>query len=115
MIKEREHPIVLSGLAYAYGKTGKRAKSRKALDRLLAHADQRVPPYFVAFAWAGLGNADEALNYLEQAHVERHPWLFYLKSEPAFDSLRSHARFADLLQRIFPQERAMAQSASRRT
>jgi TolB-like protein/Flp pilus assembly protein TadD len=115
MIKEREHPILLSGLAYAYGKTGKRAKSRKALDRLLAHADQRVPPYFVAFAWAGLGNADEALNYLEQAHVERHPWLFYLKSEPAFDSLRSHARFADLLQRIFPQERAMAQSASRRT
>ncbi|PYX97521.1 MAG: hypothetical protein DMG63_14300 [Acidobacteria bacterium] len=93
-----EHPILVSGLAYAYGKGGKRAAALKAIDRLQALARKiRVPPYFLAFAHAGVENSVAALDYLDRAKVERFAWLHYLKMDPVFDFLRSNARFDELM------------------
>ena len=93
-----EHPILVSGLAYAYGKGGKRAAALKAIDRLQALARKiRVPPYFLAFAHAGVENSAAALDYLDQAKVERFAWLHYLKMDPVFDFLRSNPRFDELI------------------
>jgi hypothetical protein len=42
----------------------------------------------------------EALDWLEKAVEERTPWLPELKMDPAWDGLRSHPRFIDLLKKI---------------
>jgi hypothetical protein len=48
----------------------------------------------------GLGENDQALNWLEKAYEERFNRLAYLRREPTWDPLRSDPRFADLLRRI---------------
>jgi hypothetical protein len=52
----------------------------------------------------GLEEKDEAFKWLEKAYQERSWWLIFIKMDPLLDSLRSDARFIDLLRRIgFPQ------------
>jgi tetratricopeptide (TPR) repeat protein len=59
----------------------------------------------IAQVYATLGEADEALGWLERAYEERDPLMIILKAHPAFDPLRSDPRFQDLLRRIgFPEE-----------
>jgi len=93
-----ENPILVSGLAYAYGKARRRAAASKTIDRLHALArNLRVPPYFQAYAHAGLENSTAAMEYLDQAKMERFAWLHYLKRDPVFDFLRSSPGFNELL------------------
>jgi len=102
----QEHFISLSGLAYAYGRAGKHAAAQRTVNRLHNIAKSaRVPPYFLAFAEAGLEHSDAVLAYLEQAYTERFPWLFYLKMDPVFDFLRMDAHFNDLVLRVQPGNR----------
>jgi predicted Zn-dependent protease len=109
--ESQEHPAGLSGLAYAQAKAGKHAAALATMERLhVAATSSRVPPYFLAFAEAGLERSEKVLEYLEQAYTERFGWLFYLKMEPAFDWLRMHPHFKDLMQRVQPTERAAARS-----
>ena len=49
--------------------------------------------------------ANPHLAWLERGYRERDPQMVLLKSNPAFDPLRSDPRFDDLLRRIgFPEE-----------
>ena len=48
----------------------------------------------------GLGEHDQALNWIDKAYEERFNRLAYLKREPVWDPLRSDPRFVDLLRRI---------------
>lgn len=94
-----ENPILVSGLAYVYGKTRKRAAALKTVDRLQALAHSvRVPPYFQAFAHAGMENSTAVLEFLDQAKSERFAWMHYLKMDPVFDFLRANPRFEELAQ-----------------
>ena len=55
-------------------------------------------------AYLGLGDKEQALRWLERAYDEQDPWLFWLKTWPPLDPLRSEARFQALLRRVnFPQ------------
>ena len=57
-------------------------------------------PFRLAYVHIGLGETDVAFDWLEKS-VEARDWqLGMLKVEPAFDGLRSDARFAALLQRV---------------
>jgi hypothetical protein len=53
-------------------------------------------------AWASglLGDYDRAFAFLERAYGERDFYLIFLNADPAFDSLRSDPRFADLVRRV---------------
>ena len=54
--------------------------------------------------YVGLDEKDEAFAWLEKAYQERSWWLVWIKMDPKVDSLRSDARFTDLMRRIgFPQ------------
>jgi hypothetical protein len=54
----------------------------------------------IAIIYAGLGDNDRALDWLEKAYQERSTGLLTLKVHPIFDGLRSDQRFRSLLRRI---------------
>ncbi len=91
-------------LGRVYAVSGKRAEARKVLDELNEVSKQiYVSPYNIALIYAGLGEKDQALAWLERAFAERSTWMPYLKVDPGLDSLRSEPRFQDLLRRMnFP-------------
>jgi hypothetical protein len=59
-----------------------------------------VDPIAVALAFAGMGDKDQSLAWLEKAYARRSNGLTSLKVDPAFDLLRGDQRFEDLLRRV---------------
>ncbi len=92
-------------LGHAYAAAGKTVEARKMLDELHVLAKKRyVLPYGFALIHTGLGEFDDALEWLERAYLDRNPWMVYLQVEPRLDPLRSDPRFQDLLRRMnFPE------------
>ena len=89
----------LALLAYAYAASGKRDEAQKTLDEFNGLAKQRyIPPMNFAIIYAGLGEKDQAFEWLEKAYKDRSgpP---YLKIDFPFNSLRSDPRFADFARR----------------
>lgn len=108
------HPACLAGLAYALGAAGKRAAARKVVAGLQTIAGKRfVSPYFQAFALASLQEEPTVISHLERAHTERFGWMLYLKTEPAFDPVRTDKRFLDLLKKVDPLEKSKAASSAK--
>jgi hypothetical protein len=70
---------------------------------LKARTPQYLPPASLAWAYAALGEKDQAFVWLEKAYAERSPDMALLQVDPPFDLLRSDPRFQDLLRRMhFP-------------
>jgi TolB-like protein/Tfp pilus assembly protein PilF len=92
---------VLSFLGFAHAAAGKRDEALKTLLELDERAKHSyVPPYHFAIVHAGLGQKDQAFEWLERAFEKHAVDLFTLKVEPMFDGLRSDPRFEDLLVRM---------------
>ena len=88
-------------LGHAYAVAGKTAEARKVLDDLHRLAEKRyVLPYGFALIHVGLGEHDEALEWLDKAYEDRNSWMPFLQGEPRLDPLRSDPRFQDLLRRM---------------
>lgn len=105
LIKAREfskdEPLTLAALGHVYAVSGKTADAQSMLNLLLQAAEKgNVRPYEIAKVYAGLGNADQAFEWLEKAFQDHSPWLLKLKSDPNFENLRSDQRFQSLIQRI---------------
>lgn len=62
--------------------------------------EKNVPAYVIAAWYARAGEKEAALEWLEKSYAAHEPYLVNLKSEFAFDSLRSDSRFKDLLRRV---------------
>ncbi len=92
---------ILAGFGYALARSNRHAEARQILIELQELRRGRyVQAVVVALVHVGLGEKDEAFFWLEKAYDERAQWLSEIKADPAFDSLRSDARFGDLLQRM---------------
>jgi hypothetical protein len=63
-------------------------------------ARREVSPFDLAVLHTGLGDATQALSWLERSYVERERWMVTLKVAPALDPLRGDPRFVDLLRRV---------------
>jgi hypothetical protein len=67
-------------------------------------AEDDIGIYEVALIHAGLGEKDQAFEWLERAYEERDKGLLFLRIDPPLDPLRSDPRFQDLLRRMnFPE------------
>jgi tetratricopeptide (TPR) repeat protein len=76
-------PVVLSSLGYMYAISGKRTAAQKIIDGLLATGKERyVSPYEIGVIYVGLGQADRAFEWFDQAVEQRSGWLSYLDVEP---------------------------------
>jgi hypothetical protein len=93
-------------------KSAARRRGRAAWSRLRGAKQQRAPrrgsraarggeyvqPTVFAIVYTGLGQHDRAFDWLERAAAERDGWLAESIFYPTYDALRSHPRYAPLLQ-----------------
>ena len=86
------------------GRLGRNADAERALaDLELKARRQYVSPILQGLVHAQLGRHERALDYLEQAHAERDPYVVFLNVSPWFDPLRPYPRFQRLHDRLkFP-------------
>lgn len=85
--------------------SGEKREAQKLFNELKELSTREyVTPYDMAILCAGLGERDQAFEYLDKAHEEHSPRLPYLRVEPIWDLLRDDPRFQDLLRRMnFPE------------
>jgi eukaryotic-like serine/threonine-protein kinase len=114
--KLNNSPLLLTSLASAYARAGRRADASRVLRRLGEMWDLKgeapawhnagslyVCPYEVAGVYAQLGENDQALDWLDKAYRNR-SCLYWIRQDPRFDSIRSDPRFQQLLAKMnFPQ------------
>src|ERR1041385_7150035 len=96
-----EFPLMDAALGLAYAVSGKKGLTAKMAEQFKAAAKKRyIPPTYFGMLFAGLGDRDTALTWLEKAFVERADGLTWLGVEPMLDELREDPRFQDLIKRI---------------
>jgi tetratricopeptide (TPR) repeat protein len=94
-------PPILSALGYAYALAGEIDQAQQILVELIeASSKKYVSAYDLALVNIGLGQKEKVFEMLSDAVKERCGWLVFLKTEPAFDSLRSDPRFRELIQTV---------------
>lgn len=98
-------PRVVALLGHAYAASGKRDEALKMLDQLKETAKQQyVPAYHFVILYAGLGDRDEAFQWLEKTYQDRTSRMTILQVDPFLDPLRSDLRFAGLVRRVGLQQ-----------
>ncbi len=91
----------LAILANAYAVSHQKSEAGKLLEQLKERSRQTyVQPSLMATIYLGLGEQDQAFDWLQKAYEDRSAGLVYLKIDPAFDSIRSDPRYIDLLRRV---------------
>jgi serine/threonine-protein kinase len=90
----------LAILAHALGAAGRRAEAEEILRELSRRAERDyVSPTSIAWAYAGLGEQESALDYLEKGTEARCPLALQLVN-PLLESLRPEPRFQRLWKRL---------------
>lgn len=96
-----EEPFYRAWLAYGYAVSGQPDKARDLINELKRLPKNKyVPPLDVAVIYAGLGEREQALRWLQRAHQEHAAYFPAINVDPVFDGLRSDAGFQDLVHRI---------------
>jgi serine/threonine-protein kinase len=116
-----EKAITLSGnregkpaLAHAYALAGRMDDARQILEEIKNdHTGRYIASPMIARVHLGLGELEEAMNWLEKGYEERSNWMSFLMVDPVWDPLRKHARFRTLLEKKVglaptPERRARA-------
>jgi serine/threonine-protein kinase len=108
-LAELQQALALSGnetsfkaeLGNASAVAAKKSEALAILHELLQMSTrQYVAPYNIALVYVGLGDKDEAFQWLDKAYDERSVRLINIAVHPRFASLRSDPRFAALVQKI---------------
>jgi tetratricopeptide (TPR) repeat protein len=106
-------PAMVAALAHVHGRAGNRGKALELIEQLKGmEAGPRgaFPTFGFIWAYAGLGDKDEAFAWLERAYAERRGRLSSILVEPLLEPLRADPRFADLVHRVGLPSRAVALS-----
>ena len=94
-------PLMDAALGLAYAVSGKKAETIKLAEAFKAAAKKRyIPPTYFGMLFAGLGDKDKTMLWLEKAYDDRADGLTWLNVEPMLDEVRSDPRFQDLIRRI---------------
>jgi len=100
------HPIAVAALGHCYALSGKPDDARSMLEVLLqafGETEDRsywVGPYWIAVVYAGLGESDNAIDWLERAYDERDGSLVFMNVDPSLESLHGSKRFQALVRRM---------------
>jgi tetratricopeptide (TPR) repeat protein len=97
--KDQKDALVLGALGHAFARGGQRQEALHVVDEL-KQMGSRVTPFGLIWAYAGLGDNDNAFALLEQAYGERRDRMVWLNVDPLLDPIRSDPRFDDLVRRV---------------
>jgi DNA-binding winged helix-turn-helix (wHTH) protein/TolB-like protein/lipoprotein NlpI len=90
----------LSDLGNTYALAGRTVEAKKLVKELEDLSRRRyVSPVSIARIYAGLGDRDLVLLWLQKAYADRADHLLTVGVDPSFDGVRSDARIADLVRR----------------
>jgi adenylate cyclase len=93
--------LFLSQLGQACALAGDAKRARQIIDEMHERsAREFVSPYHFAYVYAGLGEADAAIDCLERAFERRSGAIYGIKGSFLFRNLRDHPRFKSLLRRM---------------
>lgn len=97
-------PYLYGLLGYAKARSGNSQAARKMLADLMERSHREyVPAFSVALLDIGLGNREQALDWLEKAYQDRSTYMVYANIDPLLDSVRPDPRFKKLMERMaFP-------------
>lgn len=105
-IMEFRPPFFLGELAASYSAAGYADKAQEVIQELHALIENQAqgsPHYFLAMAYANLGEKDKAFELLEQSFELREVEMVWLKMDPLARPLHAEPRYQDLLDRVgFP-------------
>jgi TolB-like protein len=88
----------LPALAHAYALSGRTSEARGILDQLKQNRDgSYVAAPMIARVHLGLGEIDQALEWLGKGLEERCYWTVFLKTDPVYDPIRRVPRFQEFL------------------
>ena len=94
-------PPRLVGLGRAYALADRKSDALRILEQLRQLSrNAYVPPYFFATIYAGMGQKEQAIDWLEKGFRERDIYMAWLKVDAAVDPLRGDPRFKQLLQSV---------------
>jgi TolB-like protein/Flp pilus assembly protein TadD len=100
-LKSGDGPDSLGHLGNAYARAGKVDAAKKTIAQLEENVRKDgVGRYEIALVFAGLGQKQEAFDWLERAYRAQDVGLVYLKVDPCLDPLRTDPRFDDLVRRV---------------
>jgi serine/threonine-protein kinase len=108
-IAELERAVALSPnssawmaqLGQAYAEAGQTEKARDILRQLSEMSStEYVSPYHMAYVLTGLGEYDQAMDWLERAYDERAGAIYGIKGSFLLAALRTHPRFVALLKKM---------------
>jgi tetratricopeptide (TPR) repeat protein len=92
---------VLGALGESYALSGNRTEALAVLAQLKEMSKQRyVSPHCIAMIYAGLGDKDQAFEWLNKALEARSEHLTWLKVDARMNPLRSDPRFAEMMIRV---------------
>jgi TolB-like protein/DNA-binding winged helix-turn-helix (wHTH) protein/Tfp pilus assembly protein PilF len=96
------HPLdseLLGTLAHAYALAGQQENAVALLGELKQIAEGQTP-FGIIWAYAGLGDKDQAFAWLERSYDERRIRMQWLNVDPLLAPLRDDPRFHDLARRV---------------
>ena len=94
-------PLYTAQVGVSLALAGEKKEALRVIRELRDISTKRyVSPYGIAQIYAALNDKEQTYNWLETAYRDRAVWMSYLAVDPVFDSIRSEARFRDLLHRV---------------
>jgi eukaryotic-like serine/threonine-protein kinase len=104
-------PEITAALGHVHATAGQAAEAHAVVASLESMSGQRfVSPALIAQVYAGLGDHEQALRWLDKGREVRAPEMVWLSVRPLFDQLRLDPRFIDLLRRVGFAEGTIAET-----
>ncbi len=105
IVTSKANPVPIAALAYVCGDSRRTEDALMYIELLEQESKERyVAPYWMAIAYAGIGNVEQEFLWLEKAYEKRDGSVIFLKVEPIFDKVKSDPRFPELLKKLGLQE-----------
>jgi TolB-like protein/Tfp pilus assembly protein PilF len=102
--KISQQPHAIGHMGNVYARMGRATEAHESITRLEEHVQSDgIGRYEIALVYAGLGEKEQAFNWLEKSFGAHDKGLTFLKIDPLLDPLRSDPRFHNLMRRVgFP-------------
>ena len=111
-----EDPVPLGMLGRLYAAQGRKDEAQKILQQLRQRREQHyIAAYSLALVYLGMGDHNEALNWLEQGYQERDGFnIGPIRVDPLLTPLRGDPRFEALAEKIVPAREFSRDTTSKR-